>query len=176
MHRVFRNIGLLCLVLCIALAVSGCEMLDSRKYKKAQELFEQGSYAGAQELFAKIETYEESEKYLNYMAAAQLAEQGDFAGAAAGFAALGDFCSSNTLAVYYSARAAEGEQRYEDAQALYEQVSDYGDSRKRMAALPEMIKARDGQRRADQHPRRNRSGAAVAQHWRVFQWQGEDRG
>ena len=147
MYKAYRKIQLLSLLLTVAFVVSGCSLLDSGKYKKALEHFEQSNYAEAQVIFAEISSYEDSDKYLKYIDAEQKAENNDHSGAAAAFAALADFRDSQTLSTYHSARQAESEERYEDADALYQQVSAYGDSTKRLSALPDLIKVRDEKRR-----------------------------
>ena len=148
MYKSSRKIQLVSLLLVIALVLSGCSLLDSGKYKKAVEHFEQSNYAEARVIFAEISAYEDSDKYLKYIDAAQKAQNNNYSGAATVFAELAAFRDSQTLSVYYSARQAEAEERYEDADALYQQVSAYGDSAKRLATLPDLIKVRDEKRRA----------------------------
>lgn len=148
MHRQYKKIRLLSLLLAVALVVSGCALVDSAKYKKAVEYFEQSNYAEAKTIFAEINEYEDSGKYLQYIDAAEKAANNDYSCASAAFSALADFRNSSELAVYYAARQAETEERYEDAGELYQQAPAYGDAARRLSALPDLIKARDARRRA----------------------------
>ena len=54
MLRQYKKIQLLSLLLAVVLSVSGCALLDSAKYKKAVEHFEQSHYAEAKTIFAEI--------------------------------------------------------------------------------------------------------------------------
>ena len=89
-----RNIRLLALLLCVLLTVSGCTLFQSGKYQKAVELFEQGQYLDAQEWFLKIEDYEDSGLYLEYILAWNVFMNGDYGRAAEMYDALGDFRDS----------------------------------------------------------------------------------
>lgn len=59
----------------------------------------------------------------------------------------GDFQDSASLAAYYSARFAEVEERYEDAQTEYEKIPYFLDSAERKRVLPDLIVQRDERNR-----------------------------
>ena len=150
MKKLSKKLRIFVLLMAVMLLVSGCTFLDSFKYKKAVEQFEQGIYYQAQTLFAEIEDYEDSAKHLAYISAAKLAEAGNHKDASIGFAALDDFRDSLVLSVYHAARLAEQEERYEDAQTLYQQIT-YGDSVVRLASLPQLIRSREERHRDENY-------------------------
>ena len=79
-------------ILCLTLA--GC---SGSQYKKATELYEQGNYAEAGEIFSKLGNYEDSADKANeckYQEASALLQNSDYDAAKALFSALGDYGDS----------------------------------------------------------------------------------
>lgn len=79
-------------ILCLILA--GC---SGSQYKKATELYEQGNYAEAGEIFSKLGNYEDSADKANeckYQEASALLQNSDYDAAKELFSALGDYGDS----------------------------------------------------------------------------------
>ena len=79
-------------ILCLTLA--GC---SGSQYKKPTELYEQGNYAEAGEIFSKLGNYEDSADKANeckYQEASALLQNSDYDAAKELFSALGDYGDS----------------------------------------------------------------------------------
>ena len=135
--------ALLLVLVFISITMTGCGLVDGKKYKAAVELFENSQYDEAIAAFSEIKEYEDSSTYIMYIKTLQLAESGEYALAASTFEAMNDFKDSKYFSVYYSGRQAEKEQRYEDADALYRTIAVFSDCTARLKALPDLILERD---------------------------------
>lgn len=56
------------LLAAVIVFLSGCSLLDGNKYKNAQKLFEEEKYTEAKSVFSEITEYEDTQKYLTYIA------------------------------------------------------------------------------------------------------------
>lgn len=108
-------------------------------YESAQHMFAQGEYEGALEVFQSLGNYEQAVLYSTYIRTLQLADGGQYALAAEGFRTMKDFLDSSLQAAYYTARQAEAERRYEDADAAYRWIPAYWDSLGRLQNIPTLI-------------------------------------
>ena len=133
-----RMMKLLTLLLCVLLTVSGCTLFKSGKYQKAVELFEKQQYLEAQKWFLKIEDYEDSRLYLDYILAWNGSMNGEYDRAAQMYDALGDFRDSAAQALVCSYACAEqlaANAQYEEALAAFEALGNYRDAEARIPAL-----------------------------------------
>lgn len=116
-------------ILCLTLA--GC---SGSQYKKATELYEQGNYAEAGEIFSKLGNYEDSADKANeckYQEASVLLQNSDYDAAKELFSVLGDYGDSADKVKFCDYKKAEkllSDGQFDEAKAIFEVISDYEDS------------------------------------------------
>lgn len=117
------------MILCLTLA--GC---SGSQYKKATELYEQGNYAEAGEIFSKLGNYEDSADKANeckYQEASALLQNSDYDAAKELFSALGDYGDSADKVKFCDYKKAEkllADGQFDEAKAIFKAISDYEDS------------------------------------------------
>lgn len=116
-------------ILCLTLA--GC---SGSQYKKATELYEQGNYAEAGEIFSKLGNYEDSADKANeckYQEASALLQNSDYDAAKALFSALGDYGDSADKVKFCDYKKAEkllADDDYDAAKAIFSALGSYENS------------------------------------------------
>lgn len=116
-------------ILCLILA--GC---SGSQYKKATELYEQGSYAEAGEIFSKLGNYEDSADKANeckYQEASALLQNSDYDAAKELFSALGDYGDSADkvkFCDYKKAAKLLADDDYDAAKAIFSTLGSYENS------------------------------------------------
>lgn len=117
------------MILCLILA--GC---SGSQYKKATELYEQGNYAEAGEIFSKLGNYEDSADKVNeckYQEASALLQNSDYDDAKALFSALGDYGDSADKVKFCDYKKAEkllADDDYDAAKAIFSALGSYENS------------------------------------------------
>lgn len=117
------------MILCLTLA--GC---SGSQYKKATELYEQGSYAEAGEIFSKLGNYEDSADKANeckYQEASALLQNSDYDDAKELFSALGDYGDSADkvkFCDYKKAAKLLADDDYDAAKAIFSTLGSYENS------------------------------------------------
>ncbi len=117
------------MILCLTLA--GC---SGSQYKKATELYEQGNYAEAGEIFSKLGNYEDSADKANeckYQEASALLQNSDYDAAKALFSALGDYGDSADKVKFCDYKKAEkllADDDYDAAKAIFSALGSYENS------------------------------------------------
>lgn len=116
-------------ILCLTLA--GC---SGSQYKKATELYEQGNYAEAGEIFSKLGNYEDSADKANeckYQEASALLQNSDYDAAKELFSALGDYGDSADKVKFCDYKKAEkllADDDYDAAKAIFSALGSYENS------------------------------------------------
>lgn len=116
-------------ILCLILA--GC---SGSQYKKATELYEQGNYAEAGEIFSKLGNYEDSADKANeckYQEASALLQNSDYDAAKELFSALGDYGDSADkvkFCDYKKAAKLLADDDYDAAKAIFSTLGSYENS------------------------------------------------
>ena len=123
-------------ILCLTLA--GC---SGSQYKKATELYEQGNYAEAGEIFSKLGDYGDSAdkvKFCDYKKAEKLLADDDYDAAKAIFSALGSYENSADQVKecdYEKAEELFNQEKYEEALEIYKTISEYKTSKERIITI-----------------------------------------
>ncbi len=87
----FKKFVALLLAVVLVMALTGCDSMD---YKKAQDLYDDGEFEDAKEIFEELDDYEDSEDMViacDYGIACQLLEDGKYEEAREAFQDLGDY-------------------------------------------------------------------------------------
>lgn len=110
------------------------QFISESKYKAAATLLENKSYKEAEEAFAALGEYKDSEDRVlecKYLSADALQLNGEFAAAAEAFANLGEYKDSVTRVLsckYETAVKTLNDGNFDDATRLFEEIKDYGNS------------------------------------------------
>ena len=116
-------------ILCLTLA--GC---SGSQYKKATELYEQGNYAEAGEIFSKLGNYEDSADKANeckYQEASAFLQNSDYDAAKELFSALGDYGDSADKVKFCDYKKAEkllADDDYDAVKAIFSTLGSYENS------------------------------------------------
>lgn len=142
-----RTQYLLLALVILSLLLGGCAKKDvpsaQEQYSQAVQLLDEGKTDDALRIFDGLGGHQESAKYAMYARSVQLAEKGMYSEAIASLQTLNGFKDASLLAVYYAGLQAEAELRYEDARDIYMPIAAYRDTLEHMAAIPDLILARD---------------------------------
>lgn len=124
-----KKLSLVAMVVCAALALTGCYASDiSEYYQTAQLYLGQGDHAGAAELFVQLGEYRDSADYALYCQALAAMEAEEYAVARANLEEVAPFKSSGRYLRYLDALEAEKDGNLEEALALYEELGSFADS------------------------------------------------
>lgn len=135
-----KHIGLIIFIVAVlsVLAFLGYkyipQFISESKYKAAATLLENKSYKEAEEAFAALGEYKDSESRVlecKYLSADALQSNGEFAAAAEAFANLGEYKDSVTRVLsckYETAVKTLNDGNFDDAARLFEEIKDYGNS------------------------------------------------
>ena len=138
------TVFILCLmVLASSLAFSLGKSSPEDRYNQAIELLQEGDFTSAAPIFQELGHYLDAGKYAMYTQALAKADAGNYALAATTMSALSGFMDSQLQASYYTGRALEAIQEYEEAGEVYEKILLFRDVTDRYAALPLLILQRD---------------------------------
>ncbi len=130
------------LMMSTAIADSATDVLQE-KYAQAELMLVEGDYVGASEAFAELGSYANAPRYAMYCAAVSAGNNEQYLLAAANLNSLSGFMDSDLLAIYYTSRAYEAAEEYEEAAELLAKISLYKDSALRILTYPEKINIRD---------------------------------
>ena len=134
--------ALVSVVLIIALTVYFAAVRPASSYKKALSEFDKGNYIASSDIFSRLSSYKQSEKYLAYIKAAESERDGDYQTAADAFSHLGDFLDSADRVKALAANVDKSEEYaragqlfdagdYDGAAKAYEALGDYSDAREK---------------------------------------------
>lgn len=135
-----KHIGLIIFIVAVlsVLAFFGYkyipQFISESKYKAAATLLENKSYKEAEEAFAALGEYKDSESRVlecKYLSADALQSNGEFAAAAEAFANLGEYKDAVTRVLsckYETAVKTLNDGNFDDAARLFEEIKDYGNS------------------------------------------------
>lgn len=135
-----KHIGLIIFIVAVlsVLAFLGYkyipQFISESKYKAAATLLENKSYKEAEEAFAALGEYKDSEDRVlecKYLSADALQLNGEFAAAAEAFANLGEYKDAVTRVLsckYETAVKTLNDGNFDDAARLFEEIKDYGNS------------------------------------------------
>ncbi len=139
----FKKLCALLLAVALMLGLCSCGLSKEEKYDKAVADVKAGKYDQAIEAFESLKGYEDSEKYIMYARCLKTGDSGDYDTAIKNLASMGDFKEAAMYIKYYTALGYEAEQKYEEANKVYEGILLFKDVQARVAALPDKILDRD---------------------------------
>ncbi len=123
-----KKLSLVAIVMCVALALTGCYASDIGDYYQTAQLYlGQGDYAGAAELFVQLGEYRDSADYALYCQALAAMQAEEYAVARANLAEVTPFKSSGRYLRYLDALEAEKAGNLEEALEMYDELGTFED-------------------------------------------------
>ena len=135
-----KKLSLVAMLLCAALALTGCYASDIGDYYQTAQLYlGSGDHAAAAELFAQLGEYRDAADYALYCRALAAVQAEDYALARANLEEVSPFKSSGRYLMLLDALEAEQAGDLEAALALYEELGTFADSHLAAQRLREAI-------------------------------------
>ena len=132
----------------------------AQEYEAARALLKEEQYGKAAEAFDGLGNYAEAPRYAMYCRALEAAESGLYSTAVTNLENLTGFLDSSVLCTYYTGRALEEREEYEEAEEILGGIVLFRDVADRVAAYPALIQERD-YKKADQAEKAGRLEIAL---------------